>query len=88
MFIMIISRTPPWVWLLLAVLVALGWTQTRTRQMSLVRATMLPLVLMGLSLFGVLSTFGAHALPLGAWFAALVASAFSAKALGAWRGVT
>jgi hypothetical protein len=88
MFIAIISRTPPWVWLLLAVLVALGWTQTRTRQLTVVRATVLPIVMMGLSLFGVLSTFGANALPLSAWFAALVVSAISAKALGAWRGVT
>lgn len=88
MFIAIISRTPPWVWLLLAVLVALGWTQTRTRQMTVVRATVLPIALMGLSLFGVLSTFGAHALPLGAWLVAQVVSAGAAKALGAWRGVT
>jgi hypothetical protein len=88
MFIAIISRTPSWVWLLLAVLVALGWTQTRTRQMTVVRATVLPIVMMGLSLFGVLSTFGAKALPLGAWLVALVVSAWAAKALGAWRGVT
>jgi hypothetical protein len=88
MFIAIISRTPSWVWLLLVVLVVLGWTQTRTRQMTVVRATVLPIVMMGLSLFGVLSTFGANALPLGAWLVALVVSAWAAKALGAWRGVT
>jgi hypothetical protein len=87
MFIAIISKTPSWVWLLLAVLVALGWTQTRTRQMSLVRATVLPIGLMGLSLFGVLSTFGVRVLPLGAWLVALVVSAWAARALGAWRGV-
>jgi hypothetical protein len=88
MFFMIISRTPAWVWVLLAALVALGLTQTRTRQMTLVRATTLPIVMMGLSLFGVLSTFGAKALPLGAWLLALIVSALAAKALGAWRGVT
>ena len=88
MFIAIITRTPTWVWLLLAGLVTLGLTQTRTRQMSLVRATVLPIVMMGLSLFGVLSTFGANALSLSAWFAALVTSALAAMALGAWRGVT
>jgi hypothetical protein len=88
MFYMIVSRTPLWVWALLAALVALGLTQTRTRQMTLVRATALPLVMMGLSLFGVLSTFGAKALPLGAWFVALVVMALAAKALGLWRGAT
>ena len=80
MFMIILSRTPSWVWLLLAALVALGWTQTRTRQMTLMRATALPAVMMGLSLFGVVSTFGAHALPLGAWLTALVGSALAAKA--------
>ncbi len=88
MLTMIISRTPIWVWVLLAGLVALGWTQTRTRQITVVRATVLPIVMMALSLFGVLSTFGANALPLSTWFAALVVSAFGAKALGAWRGVS
>lgn len=88
MFFMIISRTPVWVWVLLAALVALGLTQTRTRQMTLLRATALPLVMMGLSLFGVLSTFGAKALPLGAWLVALVGSALATKALGVWRGAS
>jgi hypothetical protein len=88
MFFMIISKTPMWVWVLLAALVALGLTQTRTRQVRLVRATVLPLVMMGLSLFGVLSTFGAKPLPLGAWLIALIGSALAAKALGAWRGAT
>jgi hypothetical protein len=86
MFMIIISRTPTWVWALLAALVVLGLTQTRTRQMTLLRATALPMVMMGLSLLGVLSTFGAKALPLSAWLVALIASALAAKALGVWRG--
>ena len=88
MFIMIISKTPVWVWGLLAALVTLGLTQTRTRQMTVVRATVLPLVMMGLSLFGVLSTFGAKPLPLCAWLVALMTTALAAKAFGAWRGAT
>ena len=88
MFFMIISRTPAWVWVLLAALVALGLTQTHTRQMTLLRATALPVVMMGLSLFGVLSTFGAKALPLGAWLITLVVSALAAKALKVWRGAS
>jgi hypothetical protein len=88
MFMLIISRTPVWVWVLLAALVALGLTQIRSRQMTLARATILPMVMMGLSLVGVLSTFGAGALPLSAWLVALMGSALAAKALGVWRGAT
>ncbi len=88
MFFIIISRTPVWVWGLLVALLALGLTQTRTRQVSVTRATVLPLVMAGLSLLGVLSTFGAQALPMGTWLTALLGSALAAKALGAWRGVT
>jgi len=88
MFMIVISRTPTWVWLLLAALVILGLTQTRTRQMTLVRATVLPLVMMGLSLFGALSTFGFKPLPLGVWLIALAASALAAKAFGVWRGAS
>lgn len=88
MFVAIVSRTPVWVWVLLVALVALGLTQTRTRLVTPVRATVLPVVMMGLSLFGVLSTFGAKPWPIGAWLGALVATTLVAEALGAWRGTT
>ncbi len=88
MFIGILQHTPVWVWLLLAALVALGLTQIRARQMTLRRATLLPLIMLALSLFGVLSTFGGHALPLLAWATGAAVSASTARALGAWRGAT
>lgn len=88
MFMTIISRTPTWVWLLLAALLILGLTQTRARQMTSVRATALPLVMTGLSLFGALSTFGFMPLPVGVWLIALGGSALAATAGGVWRGAT
>ena len=47
MFIAILQHTPVWVWGLLAVLVTLGLSQTRSRELSLTRVTVLPLVLLG-----------------------------------------
>ena len=88
MFLMIMSNVPVWVWVLLVALVALGLIQTRTRRMSTARAFLLPLGLTLLSLSGVVSNFGAKAMPLGAWLLALAASAVAAKALDVWRGAS
>lgn len=68
MFTEIIRHTPYWVWLLLIKLLALGLWQTHARQMSLMRVTILPLVLMALSLAGVFSAFGPLPIALIAWF--------------------
>lgn len=70
MLLQILQRTPPWVFALLAVLVSFGLLQTRTRHISLARVTLLPLVLIGLSLSGLWSTFGANAVAIAAWFVA------------------
>jgi hypothetical protein len=69
MFIAIIQHTPAWVWGLLTALIALGLWQTRDREMTLARVTILPLVLIALSLSGVLSAFGHMPLALGGWAA-------------------
>lgn len=74
----ILSHTPMWVWPLLAFLIFRGLQATRTRQTPLWRALVLPLVMFGLSVFGLLQGLSAHAL----------ASALGALALlvGAWLG--
>ena len=86
MFIGILQHTPLWVWGLLAALVALGSTQIKTRQMTLRRAALMPVAMVGLSLFGVLSSFGGHALPMLAWLAGAAVSVAGARACGAWSG--
>lgn len=53
----ILRGTPSWVWALLAALIALGLTATRTRQMALARLAALPLAMTGLALWGVVSAF-------------------------------
>lgn len=73
-FLAIVQHTPAWVWGLLAALVALGLWQTRTRELSLTRITVLPLVFAALSLAGVLSKFGHMPVALAAWAAGIAAA--------------
>jgi hypothetical protein len=63
----ILEHTPVWVWILFAGLMALGLSQTRTREVSRARATVLPLIMVALSLTGVLSAFGQVPIALVAW---------------------
>ena len=82
MFIAIVQHTPIWVWGLLTALLAAGLSQTRPRQLGLARVTLLPLLLVGLSLAGVFSAFGDAPIALGGWAAgAAVALAFARNAV-------
>ena len=54
----ILMHTPPWVWGLLAGLVALGLLQTRRRQVGLARAALLPAAMLAWSLWSVMAGFG------------------------------
>jgi hypothetical protein len=71
MILTIVQHTPLRVWFILAGLVALGLAQTRTRELSLARVTVLPLVLLALSLAGVMASFGVLPVALAAWAAGL-----------------
>src|SRR5690349_14301597 len=57
MITQILVHTPTWVFILLAALVALGLSQTRTRQISSARATVLPVAIVVVVVVGVLRTF-------------------------------
>ena len=75
MLLEILKRTPAWVFVLFAALVVFGVMQSRTRQVTLARVTILPIVLIGLSLSGLWSTFGGGGYPdvaIVAWIAAVV----------------
>ncbi len=63
----IVSRTPAWVWLLLAFLIWLGYSQSKDRQASLLRTFATPVAMVGLSLYGMLSVFGAAPLVWALW---------------------
>lgn len=69
----ILSSTPTWVWGLLAALVALGLSQVRDRQMSLLRVVLMPLAMGTFAVWGIVSSFGASgqiATVLAAWLVA------------------
>jgi uncharacterized membrane protein len=68
----ILSNTPVWVWGLLAAMLALGFSQARSRTAGLPRLLLMPLGLGAFSLWGTISAFGPSAAVLGSWFAACV----------------
>jgi hypothetical protein len=84
----ILTHTPVWVWILLAVLVKLGLSQTTPHDVSLARVTILPLVMLALSASGVLSAFGYFPVALGGWAAGVGIAAIFARNAIAVRGAT
>lgn len=86
MILEIVRRTPLWVWPLFLLLLYLGYAQTRTRPVPAARLAILPVVMPGLSMLGMLSVFGADAVALGCWLAALLATLASVRALGLPKG--
>ena len=87
LILLILTRTPSWVWLLLAALIALGLTQARARIVGFRRAISVPLVMISLSLYGVVSTTGGRALALLIWATGVAIAAALNFALGVPRGV-
>lgn len=86
MFILILMHTPLWVWILLSALVALGLKQTRNREVSVARITVLPLAMVGLSLAGVLGAFGHLPVALLAWAVGIAGALVVAPGLAPVRG--
>ena len=70
MITQILINTPLWVWGLLAALLALGFSQARSRTAGVARITLLPLGLGAFSLYGTVSAFGATPTVIGSWLAA------------------
>jgi hypothetical protein len=74
MILQIFERTPPWVFVLFAVLVVLGALQRRTRELGWFRVAILPAAFLLLSLWGVWNAFGPAPLAFACWLAAVCAS--------------
>jgi uncharacterized membrane protein len=88
-FAPIVEHTPPWVWLLLAALVFLGWTQSRDRTASLGAVSALPIGMTLFSLLGMAGAFGRSPLmpeALGLWLLAtgVVAALLAQRPAAAW----
>jgi hypothetical protein len=75
MFIQIITHTPIWVWAIFALLAWLGLKQSRPSAPGLKRITLIPLAMLGLSLFGAVSVFGVASGMLLAWACSAIAVA-------------
>jgi hypothetical protein len=88
MFLTIVQHTPLWVWGALTALIAAGLAQTRAREMSLLRITVLPLALIALSLSGVFHAFGHAPVALGGWGAGLGAALVFARHAVAVHGAS
>lgn len=75
----LITRTPIWVWFVLAALIALGLKQARDSVLSPGRLIAIPAVLSTMSLLGAATTFTAHAGAVLVWALGLAAgiAAFS-----------
>ena len=58
----VVKNTPVWVWGLLAGLTALGLSQLRTRTVGALRTAIIPVAMTCLSLYGMVSAFGASPL--------------------------
>jgi hypothetical protein len=86
MLIQIILHTPAWVWGLFTALLALGLAQTRPREVSQLRVTLLPLAMIALSRSGVLTAFGHFPVAMGSWAAGVGVALTFARNLVAVRG--
>jgi hypothetical protein len=71
MLMQILLHTPRWVFGLFAVLLALGLSQLAGRQAGLRKVSILPLAMLGLSFYGVVSAFAEHPWAVLGWLVAL-----------------
>jgi len=88
MILGILEHTPVWVWVVFAAILLLGLQQTRTRDVSIARATILPVVMILLSLSGVLGAFAHVPLAWVAWAAGVGLSLLLAGKAVAVRGAS
>lgn len=88
MLIEILKRTPPWVFGLFFVLLALGYFQSKGRTVSRSRVSILPVAMIVLSFYGVLSAFGMAAIGLVFWVLGVAIAVGICAKLSTPQGVT
>jgi hypothetical protein len=86
MILQILAGTPLWVWGLLCALIALGFVQSRPREVSRLQLLALPLALLGLGLWSMWPGFTKQALAGAVWLLSL--GAFVALGLRLPRAAT
>jgi hypothetical protein len=80
LLIEILKRTPPWVFVLFFVLLAAGYSQSKDRVIRRGKVSILPIAMIVLSLYGVLSAFGIAPVGLISWLVGVV--------VAVWLGIT
>lgn len=88
MMIQIIKHTPPWVFVLFFVLLALGYFSSRTRTLSRGRVAILPGAMILLSASGVISVFGYRIAGIVAWTAGVLLAVMLNNVLRLPRGAS
>jgi hypothetical protein len=81
----ILRSTPNWVWFLLVGLVWLGVSQARDREASLLRVSVMPVVMTAFSLFGMATAFGKSPMFGYAMLMWMLAAAATFAAVGTMR---
>lgn len=74
LFIEIVKRTPPWVFALFLVLLVLGYVQSRDRTVGRRRLLLLPIAMLMLSFYGVVSAFGVTPAGFAPWLLGVMAA--------------
>jgi len=85
MLIQILSHTPAYVWAILAFLVYRGVAAMREREVAPRRLTVIPIVMLLLSLQDIVARFGVGLLPLLTWVLGAAAAALAVWNIGATR---
>jgi hypothetical protein len=87
MIIDILRHTPPWVFVVLALLVVLGVRRLRANALHPRQLLILPVVMTALSAFGLWQVFGANTVAVAAWIAVFAAALAVGWSLSAQDGV-
>jgi hypothetical protein len=88
LLIEILKRTPSWVFVLFFVLLALGYSQSNDRVVSRGKVSILPVAMIVLSFYGVLSAFGIAPVGLISWVVGVGVAVWLGVTLASPRGVS
>lgn len=84
----IVQHAPRWVWILLAGLIVVGISQSFPRRRTIRSATIIPVAMIMLSFYGVVSAFPSQPAAIIAWACGVTAALMLANAMGAWRAIS
>jgi len=88
MLIEILKRTPLWVFALFLVLATVGYFQSRDRNVGRAKVTILPLAMIALSFYGVISAFGMNPGAVIYWAVGFAAMVWLGAILALPRGIS